>query len=77
MPKVNELREVKTLGYWSALGGVEVKDIQYGIEDYVVCLANAWNGKASAHRVKVNYAGNRSFIRVHNTRLYMDECIRA
>lgn len=68
--------EQSALGYWSALGGLEVKDYQYGIEDYVVVVANAWYGKKSVHRVRVRIAPNGdNFILLFGQRFMFMDCI--
>lgn len=61
-----------TIGYWSDWGGVEVKGIEYGINDYVIIYIRL---KRSVHRVKVYY-GIREHIRIRGRRLYFDECLR-
>lgn len=70
--------KARALGYWSALGGVEWKFTDHAIEDYMTVVVNAWGGKKEAHRVKINYDrnGDRPYIRVCGTRLYLDEGIR-
>ena len=65
----------KSVGYWSALGGAEVKEIIYGINDYAVIVINAWGGKKSVHRLKIYY-GKRDYINIHGYRLYFDDCFR-
>ena len=66
-----------TIGYWSELGGVEVKDIILGIEERAICISNAWYGKRSYHNVCINYTkSDRPYIKIHNHRLYLDECLR-
>lgn len=72
------LSEMKTIGYWSAIGGVEVKEIKdEGYETYVYCISNAWGGKKQAHRVKVNTTvGGSSYVVIHGYRLNMNECLR-
>jgi len=71
------LEEMPTVGYWSELGGVEVKKIEYGVDDYVLCISNAWYGKHSYHRVRIDYGtDSRSYVRIHSVKLYLDECIR-
>lgn len=68
----------KTIGYWSCFGGVEVKEIEYDLEDKIVCVSGAWNGKKSFHRLKV-YATKkegRDYINLFGTRLFLDECLR-
>jgi len=64
-----------SFGYWSSLGGVEVKKIEYGIEDYCYCISGAWCSEKSYHRVKIHY-GDRDYIVLHDYKLYFDECIR-
>ena len=64
----------KTIGgwcVWGAWGGVEVKDIEYGINDYAIIVTP----EKSVHRVKIYY-GIREHIRIHGRRLYFDECLR-
>ena len=34
-----------TIAYYSGFGGLEVKHIEYGIDDYLYIVAGAWNGK--------------------------------
>ena len=61
-----------TIGYWCDWGGVEVKGIEYGINDYVIIYIRL---KRSVHRVKIYY-GIRHYIRIRGRRLYFDECLR-
>lgn len=71
------------LGYWSSLGGVEVRKIEDtpdGIKFYV--KANAWYGCPTYHIRKVstqfsNDGAHKDNIKVYNQRLYLDECLRA
>jgi hypothetical protein len=66
----------KSVGYWSACGGVEVKAIDFGIEDFVYCVAGAWNGKKSYHKLKINYNNDDGFVVLNGYRLYLGDCIR-
>ena len=77
MSRLDTLKSMTTIGYWSALGGVEVKEIaEEGYETYVSCISNAWNGKKQAHKVKIKYTkGGAGFIELHGTRLKMNECL--
>ena len=70
-----EIIAMKTKGYWSALGGVEVKDFQFGTEDYCICVSGAWCSQKSVHRVKIHH-GDRTYIKLNGVRLHLDECIR-
>lgn len=53
-------------------GGIEILDILYGIEDYVVCRYYGM----SYHRVKINYSGERSYFRIGRFRVFLDECMK-
>jgi len=68
--------EKEYVGYYSGYSGIEIKDIQYGIEDYIIFVAGAWCSKKSVHRSKIYY-GNRFYFRYNGNRIYLDECLRA
>ena len=61
-----------TIGYWCDWMGIELKDIEYGINDYAIIVIQ----EKSVHRVKIYY-GIREHIIIHGRRLYFDECLRA
>jgi hypothetical protein len=72
--------EMPTIGYWSALGGVEVKKVEHGIEDYFICRVGSWRKKPTYHRVKVNYTPakyvkSRPFIVIHFEKLFLNDLI--
>lgn len=69
--------EKATIGYWSACGGMEVKDIIYGIEDYVIVVVNAWYGQKSIHKLVIRYGENDSYIVFNGRRYRFSECLRA
>ena len=74
-----EIENLPTIGYWSALGGVEVKRIHTVFEEYVWCIAHAWSGKRTAHRLRIQYThakNSRAYIKLEGHKLYMDECLR-
>lgn len=70
----------RTLGYWSADDGIEVKKIEYGIEDYMIVVSGSFTGNRRVHKVKINSAedrfGYRAYIKINGKRYYTDECIR-
>lgn len=71
------------LGYWSNLGGVEVRKIEEtpdGIRFWV--KANAWCSEPTYHIRKVstqfsNDGAHKDNIKVYNQRLYLEDCLRA
>ena len=70
----------ESIAYYSGLNGLEIKGIEYGIEDHVYCVSGAWYGGKAAkqyHRVKVQYTRKgAAFFVVHGYRIPLDECIR-
>lgn len=81
--KIRIIESAPVIGYWSCLGGVEVRFIDY-TPDGIMCYvkANAWCGKPTYHIRKVseqytNDGRHRDNIKIYNQRLYLDECLRA
>lgn len=69
--------EQKSVGYYSGFGGIEVKEIQYGIEDYIIFVAGAWCSAKSVHRRKIQYnMSGDNFIVFANCRLYLRDFMR-
>ena len=69
-----------TIGYWSALGGVELKKVEHGIDDYYTCVVRNWRSKPTYHRVKVQYTDvkyvePKPYIVLHYQILYLHDCI--
>lgn len=66
-----------SFAYYSGFGGLELKHIEYGIEDYIYCVSGAWCSKKSYHRLKVNYGINGdSYLRLHGYKIPLSECLR-
>jgi len=56
-------------------GGVEIKEIEYGIEDYCLCVTQTMTANPRAHRVLIHY-DDRPYINIDGFRIYMDDCLR-
>ena len=54
-----------TIAYYSGFDGLEVKHIEYGINDYLYVVAGAWNGKRTYHKLKVYYSNKGDYIRLN------------
>ena len=61
-------------------GGVEIKEIEYGIEDYCLCVTQTMTDSPRAHRVKIKYTDSnddcRPYISIDGFRIYMEDCLR-
>ena len=69
----------ESIAYYSGLNGLEIKGIEYGIEDYVYCVSGAWGGSKGFHRCKVYYPASETksaFFKVHGYIVPLDECVR-
>lgn len=64
-----------TIAYYSGFGGLEVKHIEYGTDDYIYIVAGAWNGKRTYHKLKVHY-DKKDYILFHGCRCPLNEFIR-
>lgn len=66
-----------TIAYYSGLGGIEIKEILYGIDEYVYAVLGAWCGQKTYHKVKVKYdSKGNPYFRLHGYKILLAECIR-
>lgn len=72
----NEYKNTPSIAYYSGLKGLELKHIEYGINDYLILQAGSWSGKKTMHRVKIQYHKNGdSFIKLHGYTIPLNEFI--
>lgn len=72
---MKDYRDMPTVGYWSDMGGVEVKEIQYGIDDYALVVAGTMSSTPTSHRLKIYYNSQEPYIRLHGRRLKFSDCM--
>ena len=65
-----------TVAYCTDFEGIEIKDILYGIEDYIVFLAGTMGNNPTCHKAKVYYSGERPYFKLYGRRIYLDNCMR-
>ena len=67
----------KSIAYYSGFGGVEIKGVEHGINDYIYFVSGAWYGRKVFHRNKIYYPVNGApFFRVYGRKVLLGECIR-
>ena len=78
MTKKEKCLNNNTIACYYGLGGVEIKDIEYGIEDYLYCVSGAWgiNTNKRYHKLKIYNTENGGYVRLHGYKIPLDECIR-
>ena len=78
MTKKEKCLNNNTIACYYGLGGVEIKYIEYGIEDYLYCVSGAWGSTVNKryHKLKIYYTEKGVYIRLHGYKIPLDECIR-
>lgn len=74
--KKSEILRLESFAYYSGFNGLEIKGIEYGIDDHVLCVSGARNGKPKPHRLKIYYTSENAYIKLHGYRIQLNECIR-
>ena len=78
MNKREQCLNNNTIAYYSDIWGyVEIKHIEYGIDDYIYCVSGAWSTTNKRyHKLKIYYTEKGGYIRLYGYRIPVDECIR-
>lgn len=72
-----EIIAAPAVAYFSGWNGLEIKRIEYGVEDSIVFVSGAWGGKKGVHRSTVRYTlGGVPFFTYAGRRVRLNECIR-
>lgn len=73
----NDILLMDSIAFYGGYDGVEIKDIEHGNEDYVLCVSGIWPKEKKPHRVKIYTTANgKSYFRIHGYRIPLDECVR-
>ena len=76
MAKKEICQSNETVAYYSGWGGIEIKEFEYGIEDYIYYVANAWYSPKTYHKSKVYYDSDIPYFKYNNHKIPLNECIR-
>lgn len=68
-------QQMSTKAYCTACGGIEIKDILYGIEDHVMFISDVNSNQPEPHRCKIHYDGEQSYFVCRGKRVYLSECL--
>ena len=75
MTKKQICESKNSFAYYSALGGIEAKHIEYGICDYLYVVSGAWTNNKRYHKLKIHYTDKSPYIILHGYKCSMDEFI--
>lgn len=72
-----DILKMKTIAVYSkGYNGIEVKEIEYGIDDHLLCVSNICGHRQTAHRLKIYYTKGRPYVKIYGCRVPLDECLR-
>lgn len=74
--KKSEILSMKSIAYYSGCGGLEIKHIEYDIDDYLYCVSGAWVGKLVPHKLKIYSDREGEFVKLHGCKISLNDCIR-
>lgn len=72
-----ETLKAPAIGYYSGLGGLAIKRIEYGVDDFAVFTAGEFTGRKTAHKARIDYSGKAPFFKFAGVRVRFDEIMRA
>lgn len=79
MTKKEYCENKKSIAYYSGLNGLEIKGIEYGINDFIYCISNyCYSGKKAKryHKCKIYYTNNNAYFFVDRYKILLSECLR-
>ena len=81
IPLYKKYADTKAVGYintcFTQWGGIEILDIEYGIEDYVIACVNFGKGRYDFRRHKIyTTPSGRRYFRKQGVKYCFDEIIR-
>lgn len=62
--------------YSSGYNMLEVKEIEYGIDDHLLCVSRVCGRRQTAHRLKIYYPKGSPYVKLYGYRVRLDECVR-
>lgn len=62
--------------YSSGYNMLEVKEVEYGIDDYLLCVSRFCGHRQTAHRLKIYYPKGSPYVKFYGYRVKLDECLR-
>ena len=74
--KKRDYESYESIAYYSGLNGLELKHIEYGINDYLILQSGSWTSKKKMHRVRVMYSDNGDYVRLYGYKIPLNEFIR-
>jgi len=72
-----EIKALKSIWYASMCGGLEIKKIDYWINDVVIFVTGAWTSNPSVHTAKIRYNAKwEAYFKHHGYTVKFEDVIR-
>lgn len=68
--------EHPTFAYYSGCGGLEVRFIEYGVNDFMYLIAGQWSSKKSYHKLKIRSVNKYDYIVFRGCRCRLSDFIK-
>ncbi len=65
-----------TVAYHSDLGGIEIKHIAYGINDFIYLTVGTCTRHITCHKLKIHYERKIPYIRLYGNRYRLSNFLR-
>jgi len=71
-----EYMNMDTIGTCWDAGGIEVKEIEHGINDYVIFVACVMGSNPTVHRIKIQYNSVNAYFKFNGWHISFNNIIR-
>lgn len=76
-----EICSRESIAYYSGFNGLEIKHVEYGIDDYIYCVSGCWYGNPEdrqCHKLKIYYDHSKctAWVKLYGIRIHLGEFIR-
>lgn len=76
MTKLEQYENMPAIGVYSGMSGLELKEIEYGIEDYAHFISGILGGKRQHHRLKIYYDRESPYCKLNGCTVSFAEIMR-
>lgn len=71
-----DILDLRTVASVNVYGGLEIKKIINGYNDYIIVVSGIWNGKPKVHKLKVYYTESDEYFNFDGRRVHLSDCIK-
>ena len=72
----DRIMAMPTVATLSDNGGTEIKGVEYGIEDTLLCVTQSMTDNPRPHKLRIQYAQDSPFVVIDGSRTYLGNCLK-